>query len=143
MRLRDESGRLAATVIIMKPEASMVTPASVITQSDPRHLKLMHQVARAGRRPATIFIADLEGSTPLSRRLSTASYFALGRRLVQAADRCVIDAGGIVGRHVGDGVVAFFLAEALGTESAAARACIDAALSLRAGSDWCRSTQQP
>ena len=103
----------------------------------------MHQVARAGRRPATIFIADLEGSTPLSRRLSTASYFALGRRLVQAADRCVIDAGGIVGRHVGDGVVAFFLAEALGTESAAARACIDAALSLRAGSDWCRSTQQP
>lgn len=73
MRLRDESGRLAATVIIMKPEASMVTPASVITQSDPRHLKLMHQVARARRRPAAIFIADLEGSTPLSRRLSTAA----------------------------------------------------------------------
>ena len=44
----------------------------------------------------------------------------------------MVDASGIVGRHVGDGVVAFFLAEALGTESAAARACIDAALSLRA-----------
>jgi len=71
---------------------------------------------------------------PLSRRLSTASYFALGRRLVRAADRCVIDAGGIVGRHVGHvghGVVAFFLAETLGSESAAARACVTAARSLR------------
>jgi class 3 adenylate cyclase len=50
---------------------------------------------------------------------------------VRAADRYVIDAGGIVGRHVGDGVVAFFLAESLGTESAAARPCIEAARSLR------------
>jgi adenylate cyclase len=37
-----------------------------------------------------------------------------------------------VGRHVGDGVVAFFLAETLGSESASARACIEAARSLRA-----------
>jgi hypothetical protein len=42
------------------------------------------------------------------------------RRLVRAADQCVIDAGGLVGRHGGDGVVAFFLAEIAGTESAAA-----------------------
>src|SRR5262249_5712690 len=42
-----------------------------------------------------------------------------------------IDAGGIVGRHAGDGVVAFFLAETAGSESAAARSCVAAARNLR------------
>lgn len=37
-----------------------------------------------------------------------------------------------MGRHVGDGIVAFFLAESLGSESAAAAACISAVRSLRA-----------
>ena len=87
-------------------------------------------VAKAARRPAAILFADLEGSSSLARRLSTASYFALGRRLVRVADQCVIDAGGLVGRHVGDGVVAFFLAETSGSESAAARAAIEAARAL-------------
>jgi class 3 adenylate cyclase len=68
----------------------------------------------------------------LSRRLSTAGYFALGRRLVSAADRCVIDAGGVVGRHIGDGVTAFFLAEITGSESTAALASISAARNLAA-----------
>jgi class 3 adenylate cyclase len=76
-------------------------------------------------------MADLEASSPLSRQLSTAQYFAFGRRLVRAADRCVIDAGGIVGRHAGDGIVAFFLTETSGSESAAARACISTARNLR------------
>ncbi|HEX4776235.1 MAG TPA: hypothetical protein VFW74_05650, partial [Acidimicrobiia bacterium] len=76
-------------------------------------------------------MADLEASSPLARRLSTASYFAFSRRLVRAADQCVVDAGGIVGRHAGDGVVAFFLAEILGSESAAASSCIIAARGLR------------
>ena len=43
----------------------------------------------------------------------------------------MVDAGGLVGRHVGDGVVAFFLAMNAGSESAAARACISAARALR------------
>jgi class 3 adenylate cyclase len=76
-------------------------------------------------------MADLEASSPLARRLSTAQYFAFGRRLVRTADRCIIDAGGIVGRHAGDGVVAFFLADTTGSESAAARGCITAARNLR------------
>ena len=56
-------------------------------------------------------MADLEASSPLARRLSTAEYFAFIRRLVRVADDCIIDSGGIPGRHAGDGVVAFFLAE--------------------------------
>jgi len=33
---RDATGRLAGTVIVMKPDGSMANPAWVITQSDPR-----------------------------------------------------------------------------------------------------------
>jgi class 3 adenylate cyclase len=51
--------------------------------------------------------------------------------MTRAADRCVVDAGGLVGRHVGDGVVAFFLADSAGSESAAARSCIQAARAIK------------
>ncbi|MBK8294139.1 MAG: hypothetical protein IPK93_04930 [Solirubrobacterales bacterium] len=130
-RIRDPDGRLAGTALISKPAPGMHTLSDATSMGDLRHLKRMQQVGRAGRRPAAILFADLEASSPLSRRLSTASYFKLGRRLVVAADQCVIDAGGLVGRHVGDGVVAFFLAEISGSESAAARECIAAAHALR------------
>jgi class 3 adenylate cyclase len=43
----------------------------------------------------------------------------------------VIDAGGLVGRHVGDGVSATFLAETAGSEAAAARACVGTVRALR------------
>jgi class 3 adenylate cyclase len=135
VRIRDEAGRLVGTALIAKPAGGMDTIAAMMAESDPRHLARMQLVARPARRPAAIMFADLEGSTSLAKRLSTAAYFALGRRLVRAADHCVIDAGGLVGRHVGDGVVAFFLAETAGSESAAARACITAARSLRTAID--------
>src|SRR5260370_464599 len=70
-------------------------------------------------------------SPSAARRMRTGRYFALGRRLVGAADRCVIEHGGLVGRHVGDGIAAFFLDEAAGSESAAARQCIASARRLR------------
>jgi class 3 adenylate cyclase len=53
------------------------------------------------------------------------------RRWVFSADRSIVNNGGLVGRHAGDGVTAFFLAESLGSESEAARACIAAARSIR------------
>jgi class 3 adenylate cyclase len=131
VRVRDVDGRLAGTAIIVKPEASMSVLATLAAQGDLQHFERMQSVAKAGRRPAAILFADLESSSPLARRLSTASYFSLGRRMARAADQCVIDAGGLVGRHVGDGVVAFFLAETASSESAAARSCIQAAHALR------------
>lgn len=131
VRLRDEAGRLAGTVSWAKPAAGMDTISALVSNADVIHLERQRVVAKAARRPAAVLFADLEGSTPLSRRLSTASYFALARRLVRTADRCIIDAGGLVGRHVGDGVVAFFLAEICGSESAAAHACITAMRSIR------------
>ena len=132
LRLRDAGGRLAGTVMLVKPAASMAILGAIASMGDLRHLEQMQRVARAGRRPAAVLFADLEGSSPLARRLPTAAYFTLGRRLTRACDRCVIDAGGLVGRHAGDGVVAFFLAETAGSESAAACACIAAARAIRA-----------
>jgi class 3 adenylate cyclase len=131
VRIRDDTGRLAGSATFAKPATGMDTIAALISNADLDHLARMQLVAKAARRPAAILFADVEGSTPLSRRLSTASYFSLARRLVRTADRCVIAAGGLVGRHVGDGIVAFFLAETMGSESAAARACITAMRSLR------------
>ncbi len=129
--VRDTEGQLVGTLIMYKPAASMAVLGTMASAGDLRHFERMQQVAKAGRRPAAVLFADLEASSPLTRRLSTASYFALGRRMARVADQCVIDAEGLVGRHVGDGVVAFFLAETAGSESAAARACIEAARALK------------
>jgi class 3 adenylate cyclase len=131
-RIRDTAGRLSGTAMITKPAAGMAMLGTMASMADLGHLERMQSVTVSARRPAAVLFADLEASSPLARRLSTASYFALGRRLVRAADQCVIDEGGLVGRHVGDGVAAFFLAESAGSESAAARACIAAARALRA-----------
>jgi class 3 adenylate cyclase len=131
LRIRRTDGTLAGTALIYKPAAGMTTLGTMASQGDLAHFARMQVVAQPARRPAAILFADLEASSSLARRLSTAGYFAAGRRLVRAADQCVIDGGGLVGRHVGDGVVAFFLTETAGSESAAVFACITAARKLR------------
>ena len=131
VRLRDDAGRVVGTALLNKPAAGMAVLARITAMGDLRHFRAMDRVAKPGRRPAAILFADLESSSALARRLSTAGYFTLVRRLARAADESVVDAGGLVGTHAGDGVVAFFLAEGIGSESAAARACITAARTIR------------
>jgi class 3 adenylate cyclase len=132
LRIRDANGGLRGAAIIFKPAVGMNVLGTMALERDPGHLTRMRSMASARRRPAAILFADLEGSSALSRTLSTSSYFAAGRRIVRATDRCVVDAGGLVGRHVGDGVVAFFPVEVFDSESAAARACISAARNIEA-----------
>jgi class 3 adenylate cyclase len=127
----DDQGQFAGVCELIKPAVGMTQLALAAATADVAHLERMHLVARPDRRPTAILMADLEASSPLARRLPTAQYFAFGRRLVRGADRCIVDAGGIVGRHAGDGVVAYFLAETVGSESAAARSCIAASRNLR------------
>jgi class 3 adenylate cyclase len=131
LRLQDSSGRPVGSLSDYRPTADMSQVFSALALADLRHLERMSSVARPGRRPAAILFADLEASSPLSKRISTAQYFAFGRRMVRAIDQCLIDHGGIVGRHAGDGVTGFFLAENTGSESTAARSCIEAARALR------------
>jgi class 3 adenylate cyclase len=131
VRVHDDAGRFVGTLGLTKPGAPMRTLFMLAASGDVGHFERMQQLARAGRRSAAILFADLEASTPLAKRLPTATYFKLVRRLTRAFDQCVVDAGGLVGRHAGDGVAAFFVAETSGSESAAARACIDAARALQ------------
>ena len=132
MRIHDHAGTFVGTIWLAKPRPGMTQLATAAGLTDSDHLDRMALVERPDRRPAAVLMADLEASSPLARRLSTAQYFAFGRRLVRAQDQCIVDHGGIVGPHAGDGVVAFFLAETAGSESAAARACIETARALRA-----------
>jgi class 3 adenylate cyclase len=131
IRIDDSEGQRVGVCTLSKPAAGMSHLARAAATADLMHLERMRAVDRPDRRPAAILMADLEASSPLARHLSTAQYFAFTRRLVRTADRCMVDAGGIVGRHAGDGVVAFFLADTTGSESAAVRGCITAARQLR------------
>ncbi len=131
MRVRDDDGAIVGTVQMSKPAVGMAVLTRMTAMGDLRHFERMEHVARPGRRPAAVLFADLESSSPLAKRLSTASYFTLVRRLARAADGCVVDAGGLVGSHAGDGIVAFFLPATIGSESAAARAAIEAARAMR------------
>jgi hypothetical protein len=130
-RIHDPQGQVVGIMNQSMTPVGMATLGALGSIGDLGHFERMMGVTKAGRRPAAILFADLEGSSALARRLPTASYFNLGRRLARAADQCVIDSGGLVGRHVGDGVVAFFLTNTAGSESAAARGCIAAARALR------------
>lgn len=92
----------------------------------------MARLQEPSRREAAILFVDLEQSTVLARHLPSATYFQLIRGLTSEIDRIVSAAGGVVGRHAGDGASAFFLADEAGSASLAARAAIEAAGSLSA-----------
>ena len=132
MVLRDISGKTCGFLLLFSMAAGMNALSGLAFSLDMPLVRRMEQMKRADQRPAALLFADLEGSTALAAKLGAADYFALGRRLVQAADRCVADAGGLIGRHVGDGIVAFFAVENFGSNSDAAHACISAARNLRA-----------
>ena len=128
--LRDGEGREVGGATISKPGIGGGSLAMLAT-GDASVYERMLGLLEPARRASAILFADLESSTPLGRRMSTHAYFALMRRLAWRADRSVVRGGGIVGKHVGDGITAFFLAEDAGSESRAARACIETARTLR------------
>ena len=131
IRINGPGGRFVGACLLAKPAAGMSRLSAAAALADLSHLERMRLVTSPDRRPTAILMADIEASTPLSRRLSTAQYFAFIRRLVRATDQRILDEQGVVGRHAGDGIVAFFLTETAGSESAAARSCITAAMALR------------
>ena len=130
-RARSESGELQGIVLLYGPSL----PASVlslVTRGDQGMFERMARLVAPGRRRAAILFADIQASGVLSRRLSSAAYFKLVRAATTAIDEVVVEHKGIVGKHAGDGVTAFFLAQDLGSDSAAARAALDAGRSMPA-----------
>jgi hypothetical protein len=87
---------------------------------------------RAGAGTAGCRRRRRRSSSALARRLSTPGLFALGRPFVAAADACVVDAGGVVGRHAGDGASPpCFCLRPPARIRRRARACIASARALR------------
>lgn len=130
-RLVDDNGQTFGYVLIYGPSL----PASVLgllTRGDAQSFARMAELAEPGRRQAAVLFADLEDSGVLSRRLPSAVYFDLIRELVTAIDDAVVARRGLVGKHTGDGVTAFFLADEHGSRSAASRAALELAQEIAA-----------
>jgi class 3 adenylate cyclase len=129
--IHDEQGRFLGVTAVFFAQLPFRL-VSLLARGDEDALERMARVAAPGRRSAAILFADLQSSGLLSRRLPSAVYFRLIRSLITAIDKVVIDHGGIVGRHAGDGVTAFFLTDDLGSMSSAARAAVEAGRQIRA-----------
>jgi class 3 adenylate cyclase len=133
LRINDDDGRFLGVLFLYRS----TMPESLVQRlgrGDSRLFERMDRVSDPARRPAAILFADLEASGALSRRLSSRGYFELVRDLTDLIDSSVVDRDGIVGKHAGDGGSALFLvADFGGSESAAARAAIEAARAIRDG----------
>jgi class 3 adenylate cyclase len=116
--------------IYLYGSALPATLLTLVARGDTRMFERMARLVEPGRREAAILFADLQASAGLARRLSTATYFSLLRSLLTSLDATVIERGGIVGKHAGDGATAFFLVDDLGSPSAAVRAAVEAAAGL-------------
>jgi class 3 adenylate cyclase len=103
-----------------------------VTRGNQAMFERMAELVEPGRRTAAVLFADLQASGSLSRRLPSAAYFDLVKELTTEMDRVVIRHKGIVGKHAGDGVTAFFLADQFESASAAAAAAIESAHEIRA-----------
>lgn len=127
--LHNEAGERIGAVIMYDP-ALPASVLSLVARGDEEMYGRMAQLAEPGRRKAAVLFADLQTSAALSRRLPSAAYFKLIRAITTAMDEVVVVEKGIVGKHAGDGVTAFFLSADLGSDSAAVRAAIQAARSI-------------
>jgi class 3 adenylate cyclase len=126
IRLHDDVGSYIGTAVFFDPGL----PASVLTlvaRGDEAMFTRMARLIEPGARQAAILFADLQASALLSSRLPSPTYFSLVRAITTAMDQSVADHNGIVGKHGGDGVTAFFLVEDLGSASSAVRAAVSAA----------------
>ena len=130
-RVRGSDGRGLATVYLYGSNLPAQLLA-LVAQGSRAMFERMARLIEPGRREAAVLFADVQASGALSRRLPSAAYFELIRSLTTDIDAAVIANDGIVGKHAGDGLVAFFLVEDTGSASACARQAILAARALEA-----------
>jgi class 3 adenylate cyclase len=104
---------------------------ALVTRGNEKMFERMAELVEPGRRSAAVLFADLQSSGTLSRRLPSAAYFELVSDLTTEMDQAVLRHKGIVGKHAGDGVTAFFLVDEFADPSACAAAAIDAGRDMR------------
>lgn len=81
------------------------------------------------RQTVTILFADLRGSTALAERLAPEEIVGVLNTYLRVMASCVIEAGGILDKFLGDGLMAIF--GAMGDETHGATAAARAALAMR------------
>jgi len=114
--------------------AAPASIVSLITRGNQHMFARMAELLVPARHETAILFADIQASSALARRLSTQRWFDLIRAFSTHSDQVVIDYTGIVGRHAGDGLVAFFLAEQVGSRAAACAAALHTAREIVS---WC------
>jgi class 3 adenylate cyclase len=109
-RIYDANQQLVGTAKIYGPgmRSSLL---NLVTRGDPEMFERMIRLVNPGRQSVAIMFADLQGSSKLSRELSDAAYWRLITSLTKAMDDVVVKYNGIVGKHSGDGISAFFLTD--------------------------------
>ena len=128
-RVHDPDGELLGYLFLY----TLDVPASIaalLMRGDRAMHERMAALVQPGQRSVAVLFADLEASGALSRRLASPVYFRLVRDIRTGLESAVAACGGIVGKHAGDGVSAYFLSEQLGSDSGAARASLETARSL-------------
>jgi class 3 adenylate cyclase len=131
--LHDAGGKRVGWAILYLP-AAPASLVSLITRGNQGMFARMAELLEPARHETAILFADIQASSALARRLSTQRWFELIRDFSTFADHCVIEMTGIVGRHAGDGVTAFFLAEQVGSRAAACAAALHAGREIVS---WC------
>jgi class 3 adenylate cyclase len=124
VRARRPDGSPVATVYLYG-SALPAQLLAMVSRGRRPHFERMARLIEPGRREAAILFADVEASGALSRRLPSSTYFEFIREFSTSGDDVIIEGGGIVGDHVGDGITAFFVVDDLGATSRAARAAIE------------------
>lgn len=134
IRLKDDEGSTLGwlAIFFMGVRPNLLT---LLGRGDEQMYERMAKLVNPGPREAAILFCDLQGSFELSRRLPSASYFQLVRRLWTGIDGVVADETGIIGKHAGDGASAYFLVDDVGSRSAAAAAAFRAARRIHEVSD--------
>jgi class 3 adenylate cyclase len=117
-----EAGWIGAAVVMGSPLRASVL--SLLTRGDEQLFERIASLATPRAEPAAVLFVDIESSSQLSRRLSTAAYFELISTVLTATDTAIARNEGIVGKHAGDGATGFFRASDAGSASRAARNAI-------------------
>jgi class 3 adenylate cyclase len=106
--------------------AAPASIVSLITRGNQGMFARMAELLQPARHETAILFADIQASGDLARHLSSQRWFELIRDFSTEADHAAISRAGIVGRHAGDGMTAFFLAEHAGSRAAACAAALEA-----------------
>jgi class 3 adenylate cyclase len=132
LRIPGSGGEHVGTLYITRPNISDRLGGR-LTRGHESMYEQMLSMREPTRRSAAILFADMEASGDLSRRLSSRAYFDLIRALTDLVDAAVINHGGLIGKHAGDGASALFVVGEGRSESDVARGSIEAAREIREG----------